>query len=97
LIVTVNVTTAGEFTPITLSGSGMTLANGVTSVTATTTGVQQFHIPIKYDGTALGTLNFQLGTLPACTANLASAPKSVVTTVWTLDNCSAVQAAPILR
>ncbi len=97
LIVTINVTTAGTFTPITVSGSGMSLANGVNSITTTTTGIQQFHIPVKYDGTALGTLNFQVGTLTACTANLALTAKSVITTVWTLDNCSAVQEGPKLK
>lgn len=97
LIVSINVTTAGTFTPITVSGSGMTLANDISSVTTTTTGVQTFHIPMKYDGTALGTLNFQIGTLTACTANLTLAPKSVVCPIWTLDNCSPVQVGPVLK
>ena len=97
LVVTINVTTAGTFTPITASGSGMTLANSVTSITTATTGVQTFNIPLKYDGTALGTLNFQVGTLTACTANLALAPKTVISNIWTLDNCSPIQVGPALK
>ena len=97
LVVTINVTTAGTFTPVTASGSGMSLANSVTSITTATTGVQTFNIPLKYDGSALGTLNFQIGTLPACTANLALAPKTVISNIWTLDNCSPVQVGPALK
>ena len=97
LVVTINVTTAGTFTPVTASGSGMTLANSVTSVTTATTGVQTFNIPLKYDGTALGTLNFQVGTLAACTADLTVGPKTVVSNIWTLDNCSPVQVGPTLK
>ena len=97
LVVTINVTTAGTFTPVTASGSGMTLANSVTSITTATTGVQTFNIPLKYDGTALGTLNFQVGALAACTANLALAPKTVISNIWTLDNCSPVQVGPALK
>ena len=97
LVVTINVTTAGTFTPVTASGSGMTLANSVNSITTATTGIQTFNIPLKYDGTALGTLNFQIGTLTACTANLALAPKTVISNIWTLDNCSPVQVGPTLK
>lgn len=97
LILTINVTTAGVFTPITVSGSGMTVANGVVSITTTTTGIQQFHIPLKYDGTALGTLNFSTGSAGSCTADLTStaAKKRAVTDVWTLDCIST--AAPSLK
>ena len=85
LIVSINVTTAGTFTPLLVSGSGFSLANGVNSVTATSTGIQTFHIPVKYDGTALGILNFTVGTLTACTADMTKAPKNAITSVWTLD------------
>lgn len=85
LIVTVNVTTAGIFGPITVSGSGMTLLNSVNSVTATTTGIQQFHILLKYDGSSLGTLNFSIGSAGSCSADLTLAPKSAISTIWTLD------------
>lgn len=89
LVVTVNVTAIGDFDLI-VSGSGMSLANGMMKVTATATGIQTFHIPLKYDGTALGTLNFTVGVAGSCTANLTSNNKKVITDVWTLDNCTTV-------
>ena len=97
LVVTINVATAGTFSSITVSGSGMTLANSVSSITTSTTGLQTFNIPLKYDGTALGTLNFQVGTLVSCVANLTLAPKTVISNVWTLDNCNPVQVGPTLK
>lgn len=97
LVVTINVTTAGTFTPLSVSGSGMSLANGVTSVTTATTGIQTFSIPIKYDGSALATMNFQVGSLVACAADLTKAPKSVISKIWTLDNCSPIQVGPSLK
>ncbi|OJW71295.1 MAG: hypothetical protein BGO59_03525 [Spirosoma sp. 48-14] len=83
LIVTVNVTTAGTF-PVTVSGSGMSLSNGVTSVSTTTTGTQKLYILLNYDGSTLGTLNFTIGSAGSCSANLTSAPKQTVSNVWTL-------------
>lgn len=85
LVVTINVSTAGTFTPITVSGSGMTVANDVNSVTTTTTGIQTFHIPIHYDGTALGTLNFTIGSAGSCTADLTKSSKKAIVDMWTLD------------
>lgn len=91
LIVTLNVTAVGTFTPVTVSGSGMSLANGITSVSTTTTGIQKVHIPIKYDGTALGTVNFTIGSAGSCAANLAATPtKKVLKDIWTLDNCAPI-------
>jgi hypothetical protein len=89
LVVTINVTVAGCFTPITVSGSGMSVANGATQVCTTTTGVQTFHIPIKYDGTTiLGTMNFTVGSATnagSCSANLALTPKKAIADIWTLE------------
>ena len=82
---TINVSTAGTFTPITVSGSGMTVANGINLVTASTTGIQTFHIPIRYDGTALGTLNFTIGSAGSCTADLTKSSKKAIVDMWTLD------------
>ncbi|WP_020598391.1 hypothetical protein [Spirosoma panaciterrae] len=84
LVVTVNITSPGVF-PVTVSGSGMSLANGVTSVTATSTGTKQFYIPLDYDGSTLGTLNFTIGSAGSCSANLTSPPKQTVSNVWTLS------------
>jgi hypothetical protein len=95
LVVTMNVTTAGNF-PVTLSGSGMSLANGVTYITTTTTGVQTFNIPMKYDGTTLGTLTFTVGA-NTCTADLSLTKKKVLIDVWILDNCTLKIAAPTLK
>lgn len=83
LIVTVNVTTPGTLV-LAASGSGMSLANGIASISATTTGIQTFHIPLRYDGTALGTLSFTVGTA-SCTADLTRTPKRAISNVWTLD------------
>ena len=97
LAVTINVTTAGTFTPITVSGSGMSVALGYT-INTTTTGVQQFVIPVHYDGTALGTLNFTVGSAGTCSADLAGTSKKTVNMdVWTLDNCTLKLAAPKLK
>ena len=95
LVVTMNVTTAGNF-PVTLIGSGMSLANGITYVTATTTGVQAFNIPMKYDGTTLSTLTFTVGS-NTCTADLSLTKKKVLIDVWILDNCTLKIAAPALK
>ena len=97
LVVTVNVTTAGTFTPITVSGSGMSVASGYT-ISTTITGVQQFVIPVQYDGTALGALNFTVGSAGTCSADLASTSKKTVNMdVWTLDNCTLKLVAPKLK
>jgi hypothetical protein len=97
LIVTVNVTTAGSF-PLTVTGSGFTLANGITSVTAATTGVKQFVIPINYDGTALGSLTFTVGSAGSCSADLSTiASRPVNKLVLTLDNCAAITPGTISK
>jgi hypothetical protein len=91
LMVSIDVTTAGTFTPITVSGSGMSLGNGVTSVSTTTTGVQTFYIPIQYDGTPLtNAFQFTVGSAGSCTADLTQKPNKQVTNVWSLTNCSAI-------
>lgn len=85
LMVTINVTTAGTFTP-TVSGSGMSLVNAAYTVPTTTTGIQTFAIPLKYDGTtALGTLSFTISPAGSCTADLTKTPKNAITPIWTLD------------
>ncbi len=91
LLVTINVTTIGDFSPITISGSGMSLVRGFDKVTATTTGVQTFHIPIKYDGSTL-TNNFQftIGSAGSCSADLTNKPSNEITKVWSLNNCTAI-------
>lgn len=84
LIVSVDVTTAGCF-PITVTGSGMSLANGVTEVCATATGVQTFYISVDYDGSTLGTMMFTLDAAGSCTADLTNTPRQVITPIYTLD------------
>jgi hypothetical protein len=85
LVVTLNVTTAGCFNGISVSGSGMSVANGATQVCATTTGVQTFHIPLNYDGTGLGTMSFTVGSAGSCSADLTQTPKQAICPIWTLD------------
>ncbi|MDH4460933.1 MAG: hypothetical protein QE277_05885 [Flectobacillus sp.] len=90
LIVTLNVVAGGTFSPVSVSGSGISLANGVSSVTTSAIGIQKIHIPIKYDGSALGTLNFTIGTAGSCTADMTK-PSSVVSkNVYLLDGCTAI-------
>jgi hypothetical protein len=79
-----------------MSGSGMSLANGITYVTTTTTGVQSFNIPMKYDGTTLSTLTFTVNS-NSCTADLSLTMKKVIIDVWILDNCTIKIAPPVLN
>jgi hypothetical protein len=85
LVATINVSQIGCLKPVTVSGSGVSLVTSTFEVCATTTGVQQFHIPIKYDGSALGTMSFTIGNLGSCSANLTSPPKKAIVDTWTLD------------
>lgn len=94
LSITVTVTTAGTFTP-TVSGSGMSLVDPSYVINATTTGVQTFYVPLKYDGTALGTLTFGLSPAGNCTADLTKGPKNTITPVWTLECVPSV--GPMLK
>ena len=95
LVVSMNVATAGNF-PVTLNGSGMSLANGITYVATTFTGERTFNIPMNYDGTTLGTLTFAVGS-NTCIADLSLTMKKAVIDVWTLDNCTIKIAAPTLN
>ncbi|WP_164489904.1 hypothetical protein [Runella sp. SP2] len=96
LLVTVNVTTAGDFSPLSVSGSGITLVSGFEKVTAVSTGIQTFHIPIKYDGSTL-TNNFQftIGQAGSCSADLTKTPTKAITDIWTLECVSSV--GPMLK
>ena len=68
------------------SSHGMSTANNITQVYTITTGIQIFHIPVKYDGTTiLGTMNFTIGTTGSCTADLTLNPKKENCDIWTLD------------
>ncbi len=91
LQVSVNVTTAGSFSPLSVSGSGMSPGNGITSVSTTTTGVQTFSIPVNYDGSTLTNgFQFTIGQGGSCTADLTTKPNKEITNVWSLTNCSAI-------
>ncbi len=91
LQVSINVTTAGSFSPLSVSGSGMSPGNGITSVSTTTTGVQTFSIPVNYDGSTLTNgFQFTIGQGGSCTADLTTKPNNEITKVWSLTNCSAI-------
>lgn len=91
LYVSVNVTTAGAISPITVSGAGFTLLDSPYELTAAATGLQTFVIPVRYDGTALsGNLNFTVGDFGSCTANMAIPSKVTSKNVYSLDGCTAV-------
>lgn len=85
VFVTINVTTAGCFSPLSISGSGFSLANGVSQICTTTTGVQQIALPVNYDGSTLSNLNFTIGSAGSCTADLTKSPKKAIVDMWTLD------------
>lgn len=85
LLVTVNVTVAGCFSPLTVSGSGMTLANNITELCTSTTGVQQLAIPVYYNGSTLGTMNFSVGSAGSCSADLTVPVKKAICDIWSLD------------
>lgn len=95
LLVQVNVTAPGCFTPLSVSGSGLSIANNVTQLCATTTGLKNFVIPVDYNGGALGTVNFTVGSAGSCSADLTKPPKKAITDIWTLDCVPTV--APSLK
>lgn len=96
LLVTINVTTAGDFSPLTVSGSGITLVSGFTKVTAASTGIQTFHIPIKYDGSTLtNAFQFTIGQAGSCSADLTKTPTKAITDIWTLQCVPSV--GPMLK
>lgn len=95
LSVTTNITTAGCFGPLIVSGSGMSLPDGFTQLCTNTTGIQTFSIPVNYDGSALSTMSFTLGALGTCTADLTKAPKKAICDIWTLE--CVPTAAPSLK
>ncbi len=87
LLVTVNVTTLGDFTP-TVTGSGFSLVDPGYVITPTALGTQQFHVPVKYDGvSSFSTLAFTVSPAnPAagCTLTL-SGKKSAIVNIITSD------------
>jgi hypothetical protein len=85
LYVTVNVSTSGCFGPLSVSGSGFSVANGVTQVCTATTGIQQLSVPVYYNGSSLGTMNFTVGASGSCSADLTSTPKKAVVDMWTIE------------
>ena len=91
LYVTLNVTTAGTFTPVTVTGSGFTESPSPYSLVTTATGNQVFIIPVHYDGTALtNNLQFTIGTAGSCTADMTKPSKVVSKNVYSLDGCTAI-------
>jgi uncharacterized repeat protein (TIGR03803 family) len=98
LIITLSAATVG-CKNISVSGSGLSLANGVTQVCLTATGVQTVHVPVNYDGTALGTAMVNITGINTCTIDLA-APNNVkkaIIDIWTIDNCNVKQAGPAVK
>lgn len=100
VLVTLNVTKAGVFNPVTITGSGLTVPANFT-ITASTTGVQQFVVPVNYSGAALGSFDLTIGDAGTCTGSLASSPtnntKDAQIRIWTVDNCTYKLAGPVLK
>jgi hypothetical protein len=98
--VEIDVTTAGTFSPITLSGSGFRLLDPNYTITATSTGVQTFVMPAYYDGSTLTTVDIGAGQAGTCTADLSTLPqdtKRVEIEIWTPENCTFKQVGPALK
>jgi hypothetical protein len=98
--VTINVTTIGSFFPIEVSGSGFSLADTGYKLNATSTGVQNFFIPVVYDGSPLTSVVITAGQAGSCNAVLSGLPndtKKVMLDVWTPEHCTFIMAGPTLR
>ena len=91
LYVTINVTTSGTFSPVTVTGSGFTLSVSPYTLTTTTTGSQTFIVPVHYDGTTLtNNLQFTLGVAGSCVADMTKPAKVLTKNVYSLDGCTAI-------
>lgn len=98
--VEINVTGAGTFSPITVSGSGFSMLDPNYTITANSTGVHTFVIPAYYDGSALSTVDISAGQAGTCTADLSTLPnttKKVEIEIWTPENCTFKQVGPTLK
>jgi hypothetical protein len=93
LYVTLNVSTSGCFSPLSVSGSGFSVANGVTQV-CTPQQESTMSIPVYYNGSSLGTMSFTVGASGSCSADLTTTPKKAVVDMWTIE-CLPTQ-GPIL-
>lgn len=100
VLVTMNVTQAGTFNPVTITGSGLSVPSNFT-ITTTSTGVQQFVVPVNYSGATLASFDLTVGSAGTCTGNLASTPtnntKEAQIKIWTVDNCTYKLAGPALK
>ena len=100
LIVTIDVSVAGGCfdVPVTVTGSGMSLVEPLMKICPIGTGPQTFHLPVKYDGSPLGTMNFTILGAGSCAVDLTTTPgRKGVCEIWTLDKCSPVLLAPKLK
>jgi hypothetical protein len=91
LHITLNVTTIGTFTPVTVTGSGFTVSSLPYSINATATGIKTYVIPIHYDGMVLtNNLQFIVGSAGSCVADMTITPKVVSKNICSLDGCTAI-------
>ena len=87
IYVMVDVTLAGTFSPITVSGSGFSVESSYT-VSTTTTGFQTFVIPVHYDGTALtNSLQFTVSGAGGCSADMTKPAEKARKSVYSMDGC----------
>lgn len=98
LRIDVDVTTSGG-TPVSVTGSGMTLKNDPYAVSTNSTGAHTFYIPLVYDGSAIGSLTFNIDGIGSCSADLNNVSQEILTTVDNVINlgstCSATSPATI--
>jgi len=97
--VPVNVTTAGVFSPVTVSGSGMTMQDAYATFNASTVGINDFYLTLKYDGSALGTFSISVGGAGSCSANLADQTRNnpSIINIWAPENCTYKVIGPDLK
>jgi large repetitive protein len=98
LKLTITVSTAGTM-PVTVSGSGLAASPSPYVITATTTGLQTFYVPISYSGAAFGPTTITVGGAGVCSPDLSLViPKTVSTSVLNLGPaCTPATAATLIK
>jgi len=82
--VVANITTAGAV-DFNISGGGFSTVTSPYTVGTTTSGMQDFYIPVVYDGTAFSTVSFDFtGFAAGCSADLSGVTPVTTTTNTTV-------------
>lgn len=88
IFVTINVTTPGKFSPVSINGSGFTLLTSPYFLTTSNIGLETFVIPVSYDGSTLtNNLQFTVGNAGTCTADMTQPSSKILKYIYNLDGC----------